>query len=66
MKFEIDIHKLDANGPEPIPVLTCQDTAELGLPSIHSYGYEFQSSPAFSRIFTASASGILAQYTGSR
>ena len=31
----------------PIPVLTGPCTAELGLPSIHSYGYASQSSPAF-------------------
>ncbi len=48
----------------PIPALTCPDTAELGLPSIHSLGYGFQSSPAFSRICPAPASGILVQYAG--
>ena len=37
-------------GPSPIPALTCPDTPELGLPSIHSYGYESQSSPVFSSI----------------
>jgi hypothetical protein len=51
-------------GQSPIPALTCPDTSELGLPSIHSLGYGFQSSPAFSRICPASASGILVQYTG--
>jgi len=56
-------------GPNPIPALTCPDTAELGLPSIHSLGYGFQSSPAFNRICPASvsrmtASGILMQYAG--
>ena len=50
------------NGPSPIPELTCPDTPELGLPSIHSYGYEFQSSPASRRICPASASGILVKY----
>ena len=28
-------------GPSPIAALTCPDTAELGLPSIHSSGYGF-------------------------
>ena len=56
-------------GPSPIPALTCPDTPEFGLPSIHSLGYGFQSSPAFSRICAASvcritASGILVQYAG--
>ena len=51
-------------GPIPIPALTCPDTPELGLPSIHSLGYGFQSSPAFSRICPAPASGILVQYAG--
>jgi hypothetical protein len=53
-------------GPSPIPALTCPDTPELGLPSIHSYGYGygFQSRPAFSRICPASASGKLVQYAG--
>jgi hypothetical protein len=51
-------------GPSPIPALTCPDTPELGLPSIHSYSYGFRSSPAFSRICPASASGILVQYAG--
>jgi len=56
-------------GPNPIPALACPDTAELGLPSIHSLSYGFQSSPAFSRICPASvcritASGILVQYAG--
>jgi hypothetical protein len=51
-------------GPSPIPALTCPDTPELGLPSIHSLGYGLRSSPAFSRIYTASASGILVQYAG--
>jgi hypothetical protein len=51
-------------GPNPIPALTCPDTPELGLPSIHSLGYGFRSSPAFSRICPASASGILVQYAG--
>ena len=46
----------------PIPELTCTETPELGLPSIHSYGYEFQSSPASRRICPASASGILVKY----
>ena len=56
-------------GPSPIPTLTCPDTPELGLPSIYSLSYGFQSSPAFSRICPASvcritASGILVQYAG--
>jgi len=51
-------------GPNPILALTCPDTPELGLPSIHSFGYGFQSSPASSRICPASASGILVQYAG--
>ena len=51
-------------GLSPIPALTCPDTPELGLPSIHSYGYGFRSSPAFSRICPASASVILVQYAG--
>jgi hypothetical protein len=51
-------------GPSPIPALTCPDTPELGLPSIHSLGYGFRSSPAFSRICPASASEILVQYAG--
>jgi len=50
--------------PVPIPALTCSDTAGLVLPSTHSYGYDFQSSPASSRICPASASGMLAQYSG--
>jgi hypothetical protein len=54
-------------GPSPIPALTCPDTPELDLPSIHSYG--FRSSPASNRICPASvsrmtASGILVQYAG--
>jgi hypothetical protein len=53
-----------ATDPSPIPALTCPDTSELGLPSIHSYGYGFRSSPAFSRIYPASASVILVQYAG--
>ena len=53
-----------AIGPSPIPALTCPDTPELGLPSSHSYGYGFQSRPAFSRICPASVLGILVQYAG--
>jgi len=62
-----------ATGPQPTPALTCPDTPELAgprrLPSIHSYSYGFQSSPAFSRICPASvsrmtSSGILMQYAG--
>jgi hypothetical protein len=53
-----------ATGPIPIPALTCPDTPELGLPSIHSLGYGFRSSPAFSRICPAPASGMLVQYAG--
>jgi hypothetical protein len=49
-------------GPGPIPALTCSDMPEPGLPSIHSYSYEFQSSPTFSHICPASASGILVIY----
>jgi hypothetical protein len=56
-------------GPSPIPALTRPDTPELGLPSTHSYGYGFRSSPAFSRICPASvsrmtASGMLVHYSG--
>jgi hypothetical protein len=51
-------------GPSPISILTCPDTAELGLPTIHSFGYGLWSSPAFSRICPASAFGILVQYAG--
>jgi len=51
-------------GLGPIPVLTCPVTPELELPSIHSYGYGFRSSPAFKRICSASSSGILVQYAG--
>ena len=56
-------------GPIPLPALTCPDTPELGLPSIHSFGYGFRSSPTFSRICPASVSrmtvsGILVQYAG--
>jgi hypothetical protein len=51
-------------GPIPIPALTCPDTPELDLPSNHSLGYGFRSSPAFSRICPASSSGILVQYAG--
>ena len=51
-------------GPSPIPALTCSDSPELGLPSIHSHSYESQSSPAFSRICPAPASGILVKYAG--
>ena len=53
-----------ATGPNPIPALTCPDTPELGLPSIHSLGYGLRSSPAFSRICPASDPGILVQYAG--
>ncbi len=51
-------------GLSPIPALTCPDTPELGLPSSHSYGYGFQSRPAFSRICPASAPWILVQHAG--
>jgi hypothetical protein len=56
-------------GPSPIPALTCPDTPELGLPSTHSYGYGFRSSPAFSRSCPASvsrmtATGMLVHYSG--
>jgi len=51
-------------GPSPIPALTCPDTPELGLPSIHSLSYGFQSRPAFSRIWSALDAGILVQYAG--
>ena len=56
-------------GPSPIPALTWPDTPELGLlrsrpaQSI-SLGYGSSSSPAFSRICPAPASGILVQYAG--
>jgi len=50
--------------PSPILALTCPDTPELGLPSIHSLGYGLREGPAFSRICPASTSGILVQYTG--
>jgi hypothetical protein len=48
-----------AADPSPIPVLTCPDTPELGLPSTHSSSYGSQSRPAFSRIWPASAHEIL-------
>jgi len=48
LRMEINIQIVA--GPSPIPALTCPDTPELGLPSSHSYGYGFQSRPAFSRI----------------
>jgi len=60
-------------GPSPIPALTRPDTPELAgarsLPSTHSYGYGFRSSPAFSRICPASvsrmtASEMLVHYSG--
>jgi hypothetical protein len=62
--LSLKIKKQFVTGPSPIPALTCPDTPELGLPSIHSLGYELRSSPAFSRIWSASASGILVQYAG--
>lgn len=46
-------------GPNPIPALTCPDTAELELPSNHSYSYCSQSSPTPSHISPASVSGML-------
>jgi len=65
-------------GLSPIPALTCPGTPEFELPSNHSDGYGFRSSPAPSRVCPASAwprpvsrpipgltfSGILVQYAG--
>jgi len=51
-------------GPSPIPVLTCPDAPELGLPSTHSLSYGSQSRPAFRHICPASDPGILVQYAG--
>jgi len=48
----------------PIPILTGPCTTELGLPSIHSYGYESQSSPAFIGACPASSLGILVRNAG--
>jgi hypothetical protein len=67
--LSLKIKKQFVTGPSLIPALTCPDTPELGLlrsrpaQSI-SLGYELRSSPAFSRICPASASGILVQYAG--
>jgi hypothetical protein len=64
MYFLLNSKTQFVTGPSPIPALTCPDTPELGIPSIHSLGYGLRSSPAFSRICPASASGILVQYAG--
>jgi hypothetical protein len=62
--FQMKIKTQFVTGLSPIPALTCPDAPELGLPSSHSYGYGFQSRPAFSRIWPASELGILVQYAG--
>jgi hypothetical protein len=51
-------------GPSPIQALACSDTSALGLPSTHSCGYGFQSSPAFTRICPAPEAGMLVQFSG--
>ncbi|KXJ40518.1 MAG: hypothetical protein AXA67_09430 [Methylothermaceae bacteria B42] len=50
--------------PNPIPALACPGTPGLGLPSSHSYGYAFQSSPAPRRTCPAPSSGMLVKYPG--
>jgi len=67
--LQMEIKVQFVNGPSPIPVLTCPDTPELGLPSSHSLSYGFRSRPAFRRICPApvcriTAPGILVQYAG--
>jgi hypothetical protein len=64
MFLALSIKTQFVTGLSPILALTCPDTSELGLPSIHSLGYGFQSSPAFSHICPASVSEILVQYAG--
>ena len=46
----------------PVQVLACPDTAELELPSIHSYGYGFQSGPAPSSAWPSPNSRIGVRY----
>jgi len=48
----------------PIPTLTGPCTAEPGLASIHSYGYESKSSPAFTGACPASSFVIQVRNAG--
>ena len=48
----------------PFRCTRCPATSGLELPSIHSYGYGYQSSPASGRSCPASSTGILVQYAG--
>ncbi len=51
-------------GPRPIPVLASPASPGLVLPSIHSYGYGYQSSPASSHNCPTPLSEMLGEICG--